>query len=104
MFVCLFDFFFSFQIGVSRLQSATSAPPPERNVQTDVPIQGRRFAASNTALINFCSSSFVRTKRKLEPDVTKVLTLDSDHKLKKASTVAKSSEVIGSVNNVGENR
>ena len=76
------------QIGVSRLQNSSSSVLPEKliNDSTENNMPSKNGHSSNTALVNFCDSAFLRTKRKLNPDGQKVLTIDSDYKLKKASS------------------
>ena len=70
------------------MQASTSVPQPERNhIETDILPQDRSAFSSNTSLINFCNSTYLRTKRKLDPsNATKVLTIDSDYKLKKPAS------------------
>lgn len=74
------------KVGVSRLQqpatsSSTKAVDPSANTKD------LNFQASDTALVNYCNSAFLRSKRKLNPENLKVLTIDSDVKLKKSATV-----------------
>mmetsp|Transcript_99348 Transcript_99348/g.195149 ORF Transcript_99348/g.195149 Transcript_99348/m.195149 type:complete len:237 (+) Transcript_99348:72-782(+) len=87
------------QIGVSRQKantsSSSSAVPPENQNGTSEKGQENAAFSSDTALINFCNSSFLRTKRKHNPESTKILTIDSDYKLKKTASAVELPQLSG---------
>jgi hypothetical protein len=74
------------QIGVSRLQQppASTIKPADHSINASSNDIIR--ASSDTALVNFCNSAFLRSKRKLNPENSKVLTIDSDTKLKRSAS------------------
>lgn len=75
------------QIGVSRLQQPAASSSVKTPADPSASTKDLNFQASDTALVNFCNSAFLRSKRKLNPENLKVLTIDSDVKLKKSATV-----------------
>lgn len=83
----------TYQIGVSRLQKQSEEKTNIELVENTT--ASKSGLVSNTALVNFCDSAFLRTKRKLNPEGQKVLTIDSDCKLKKASAVNSESKSVG---------
>ena len=75
--------------------SSSSAVPPENQNGTSEKGQENAAFSSDTALINFCNSSFLRTKRKHNPESTKILTIDSDYKLKKTASAVELPQLSG---------
>jgi primase-polymerase (primpol)-like protein len=70
---------------VSRQQASAKGSTTEGSAAAKENAEAQESAlySSNTALVNFCNSSFLRSKRKLNPEGSKTLTIDSDYKLKK---------------------